>query len=140
MSSNGSGATWLSLLDEKKQDVKKSFGQGYIALRNINSGRSFRSALETFCRSRHEYKLEHRLDATILPSFTAITELVRAVDQSTADLQRLSPSDTLEGLIWWISFNVIKVRNPARRLYLTDPSSARVSSGCSAHTARDSDR
>ena len=112
MSTSGSGATWLSLLDEKKQGIKKCFGQDYSAPKNINSGRSFRSTFETFCRRKGEHRLEPRFEATLLPSLTTITELARAVDQSTTDLQRLAPSERLEGLTWWLLFAVIEVRHP----------------------------
>lgn len=107
MSTSESGASWLSLLEEKKDETKKSLGQDYSVPGEINSGRSFRSAFEKFSRMKGEHRFA-RLEAKLLPSFLPITELARAVGKSSADLQHLAPNETLEGLIWWISFATIE--------------------------------
>ncbi|KAF7502388.1 hypothetical protein GJ744_005966 [Endocarpon pusillum] len=111
MSSSGSGATWLSLLD-KKRHIKESLPRVYAALGDVNSGPSFRAAFENLCKKVKEHKI-YSLEAKLLPSFKAITELARAADQSVADqsaarLPHLQPNDTLEGLVWWTSFTLIK--------------------------------
>lgn len=97
--------------NDKEHDIKESFGQGCSVPGDINSGRSFRTAFETFCRKEGEHRVT-RLEAKFLPSYKPITELARAVDQSAAELQHLPPNDTLESLIWWMSFAVIQVRRP----------------------------
>lgn len=119
MSTSESGATWLSLLEEKKHETKESFGHSYSVPGEINTGRSFRSAFEKFSKKRGEHKVS-RLEAKLLPSFTPITELAKAVSQSSADLQHLAPNETLEGLIWWISFAIIEVNGLIPRPYTAD--------------------
>ncbi|MCJ1271307.1 hypothetical protein MMC22_011207 [Lobaria immixta] len=113
MSSNGSDATWLSLLGGKKHDIDKILGQGYPATADVNSDRSFRTALETLCKKRGEHK-PSRLEAKLFPSYGYITELAEAVDSSAADLKQLAPTDALEGLVWRISFAVIECGFKAR--------------------------
>lgn len=113
MSSNGSDATWLSLLDGKKHDIDKILGQGYPATADVNSGRSFRTALETLCKKRGEHR-PSRLEAKLFPSYGYITELAKAVGSRAADLQQLAPTDALEGLVWRISFAVIECGFKAR--------------------------
>ena len=111
MSNNGSGATWLSLLDEKKHEAKSCFGQDYSVPGDISSGRTFRSAFEKFSKKKGEHRYS-RLEAKLLPSLTPISELARAVDKSAPDLQHLAPSENLEGLVWWISYAIIEVGGP----------------------------
>ena len=108
MSTNGSNVTWPSLLDEKRHEVTECFGQGYQIPVDICSGRSFRSAFEKLSKRKGEYK-PSRLETKLLPSINLISDLFRAVSQSTADLQHLAPNKTLEGLVWWISFAIIEV-------------------------------
>ena len=138
MSSSESGATWLSLLDEKKHDIKECFGQDHSVLGDISNGRSFRSALEKFSKKRGEYRVS-RLEAKLLPSFTPITDLARAVGQSTADLQHLAPNETLEGLVWWISFATIEVSDLTPKAFITDHSIDRVQSWSSSNSPRKPD-
>ncbi|SLM35921.1 Serine/threonine/dual specificity protein kinase, catalytic domain [Lasallia pustulata] len=107
MSISGSGNTWLSIRDEKKHSIKEHFGQGYSVLGDISSGRSFRAALEDFSSKKGERRVE-RLEAKLFPSYIPITQLANAVDKSTADLQDLAPNETLEGLIWSISFALLE--------------------------------
>lgn len=107
-SGSGSGSTWLSLIEDKRLEVKRQFGQGYQTPANINDGRSFRGALEKFCERRREHKAP-KLETKLIPSFTAIRDLARAVGQSIEDLQTLAPNDTPEGLIWWTSFALLEV-------------------------------
>lgn len=114
MSTNGSGASWLSLLDEKKHNIEESFGQGYSIRRDICTGRSFRSAFEVFSKKKGDHKFS-RLEAKLFPSLTSITELAKVVGQSIADLQHLAPNDTLEALVWWTSFALIEVGSPFLR-------------------------
>ena len=108
MSSTSSGVTWLSLLEEKRHEVKECFGHDYRVPDGISSVRSFRSAFEKFSKAKGDYKYS-RLESKIIPSLSPISGLARAVDQSTADLQHLAPGDTLEGLFWWISYAIIEV-------------------------------
>lgn len=131
MSSNGSGATWLSLHDEKKQNIENVLGQGYLVTTDVNSARSFRTALETLCKKRGEYK-PSRLEAKVFPSYRHITELAKAVRNSTAELQQLEPTDTLEGLVWRISFAVIEVNGTISQCYVADQSLVWVQSWSSA--------
>jgi hypothetical protein len=138
MSTSGSGATWLSLLGEKKHDIKESLGQDYSVPGDISSGRSFRHEFEIFCTKKEEHKYS-RLEAKLLPSYSPITELARAVDRSAADLQDLPAKDTLEGLIWWMSFALIEVNDPTRRPYMADPSIVRVQSWNSSWSSCNSD-
>lgn len=111
-SAGGSSASWLSLLEEKKQKVAEEFGRGYEKPGAISNGRLFRTALENFGKKRGEQKVS-RLCAQLLPSYKPITELAKAVGDSAADLSGLAPNHGLEGLIWWISFALIDVENPS---------------------------
>lgn len=106
MSTNSSGTTWLTLHDEKKHQAKEAFGKGYSVPADVISEEALRSALETLSKKKKEHR-SSRLDAKILPSFEAIAELARAVDQSIIDRQHLAPDVKLEGLVWWISFGLI---------------------------------
>ena len=119
MSTSGSGATWHTLHDEKKHQTKEAFeeafGQGYSVPGSVSSEESFRSALESLSTKKKEYR-PSRLDAKILPSLDAIAELARAVDQSIIGPQHLAPDDTLEGLVWWISFALIEVSGPVSKI------------------------
>lgn len=108
---SGSGTTWLSVLEEKKHQIKEDFGKGYIVLGNVSGDRSFRSAFETLSRKKGEYR-PSRLEAKLLPSYGPIVELARAVDQSIGDLQHLAPDETLESLVWGISYALIDVSRP----------------------------
>lgn len=119
MSTSGSGAAWLSLRDEKKQNIEEHFGQGYSVPGDISSGRSFRAAFEAFSSKKGERKVEP-LEAKLFPSYTPITQLAKAVDKSTPDLQYLAPNETLEGLIWWISFALIEVQRLNSIPYMAD--------------------
>ena len=112
MSTSESVATWLSLLDDKKRDIKECFGQGYRVPGDISNGVSFRSAFEKFCRKKGEHKFS-RLEAKLLPSLNPITELAEAVGQSTTELQNLAPNAKPEALIWWITFALIEVNDLA---------------------------
>lgn len=138
MSTSGSGTTWLSLRDEKKHNIKEHFGQGYSVPEDINSGRSFRAALENFSSKKGERRVQ-RLEAKLFPSYIPITQLAKAVDKSTADLQHLAPNETLEGLIWWLSFALIEVHGLIPRPYMADYSIVRVQSWGSADSSCNSD-
>ena len=124
---SGSGSTWLSLIEDKRIEVRRHFGQGYRVPQNINNGRSFRGAIEKFCDSRREHKAP-KLETKLIPSFTAIRDLARAVGQSIGDLQTLAPNDTPEGLIWWTSFALIEVSRLFSRRNVTKRSTVRVPS------------
>ena len=108
MSTSGSGTTWLSLLDEKRHEVKECFGQDYEVPQIISSGRTFRSAFEKFARGKGDYRFS-KLEAKLFPSIIAISELSRLIDQSDTELLHLAPNENLEGLVWWISFAIIEV-------------------------------
>lgn len=138
MSISGSGNTWLSIRDEKKHSIKEHFGQGYSVLGDISSGRSFRAALEDFSSKKGERRVE-RLEAKLFPSYIPITQLANAVDKSTADLQDLAPNETLEGLIWSISFALLEVHGLIPRPYMADPSIVRVQSWGSPDSSCNSD-
>lgn len=138
MSTSGSGTTWLSLRDEKKHNIKEHFGQGYSVPEDISSGRSFREAFEKFSSNKGERRVE-RLEAKLGPFHTPITDLAKAVDKSTADLQHLAANETLEGLIWWISFALIEVHGLVPSPYMADYSIVRVQSWSSAGTSCSSD-
>lgn len=120
--------SWLSLLHDKKDDVQKYFGQDYVGkYRGISSDRSFRSAFENLGSRMGEYRYA-RLEVNITPSLAPISSLARTVDQSIPDIQHLAPNDTLEGLIWWISFATIEVRGPTLSLYVADLFAVRMQS------------
>ena len=117
---SGLDNTWLSLLHDKKHDVKKYFGQDYPGkYGEISSGRTFRFAFEKLSMRMGEYRYA-RLEANIFPSLAPISELAGTVDKSIADIQHLAPNDTLESLIWWISFAIIEVRARTSRIYVAD--------------------
>lgn len=129
MSNSGSGVTWGSLLSEKKDDIQKCLGQGYRLPENIRDGRSFRAAFEDLCRPKVEYRVSRsRLEARLIPSYTPITELAKAVDRSAPNLQDSPFNDTLEDVIWRLAFALIEVNGPASRLDMADHSIVRVQS------------
>ena len=132
---SGSGSTWLSLIEDKGLEVRRQFGQGYKAPVTINNGRSFRSALEKFCERRGEHKAP-KLETKLIPSFTAIRDLAKAVGHSIEDLQTLAPNDSPEGLIWWTSFALLEVSRPFPRHYVTKLSTVRVPSWSPACPSR----
>lgn len=107
MESSGSSTTWLSVLKETKQAVDAAFGPGYGRPGTVFSGRSFRAALEAADTTRKKHKVS-RLDAKLLPTYGSITDLAHAVDESTTDLPGPPPTDGLEPLVWWTSFDLIK--------------------------------
>lgn len=108
MSTNGSSATWLSVLEEKKHDIAQAFGKDCKVPLTICDGRSFRSALEKLSSRKGEHKVS-RLATKLIPSLTPVAHLARAAGQSISDLQQLAPNEAPEGLIWWISFALIEV-------------------------------
>lgn len=108
MSTSGLGATWLTLLDEKKHQIREAFGQGYNVPGDITGVRAFRSALENLCRKKAEHRTQ-RLEARLLHAYGPISELSRAVDRSITDPQNAAPQDTLEGLVYGISSALIEV-------------------------------
>ena len=110
MSTSDSGATWLSLLDDKEEDIKKGFGQGYRLPGDISNERSFRSAFEKFCSKRGEHKYS-RLEAKLLPSLKPITGLAEAIGRSTTELQNLASNTKPEAVIWRITFALIEVND-----------------------------
>lgn len=128
MSSNG---TWLSLLEEKKIEARESFGQGYSPPARLNSDSSFRAAFEKTCERKKEYRPQ-RLETKLINSYIPITELAKAVHQSISDLQDLGPNDSLEALMWWISFGLIEASNSAAKSYVADRSIVRMSGWGSA--------
>ena len=107
-STNGSGATWLSLLEDKRLEARTILGQGYTPPPNLNSDRSFRTAFEKFCETNREYRAP-RLETKLIKSYSPTIELAKAVGRSITDLQHLEPNDTLEALIWSVSFALIQV-------------------------------
>lgn len=127
MSTGGSAATWLSLLGEKKHDIQECLEHGYNLPGDIRDGRSFRTAFETFCRPMVEYRVS-RLETKLIPSYAPIIELAKAVDRSAPDLQHLTSNDTLEGLIWRLSFALIEVNGSALRPDMADHSTVRLQS------------
>ena len=132
---SGLNTTWLSLLHDKKHDVEEFFGQDYLGeYRDINSGHSFRSALKKLSKETDEYRYA-QLEVKIILSLAPIGELAKTVDQSFADIQHLVPHETLESLVWWISFAVIEVRGHTSRLYVADLFTVRVQSWSSADSA-----
>ena len=136
---SGLNTTWLSLLHDKKHDVENFFGQDYPGeYRDISSGRSFRSALRKLSKETGEYRYA-QLKVKIIPSLAPISELAKTVDQSFTDIQPLVPNETLESLVWWISFAVIEVRGLISRLYVADLFTVGVQSRSSADFACKSD-
>lgn len=131
MSSSGSDATWHSLLEEKKQNIEKVLGQGYPVTAKVNSDRSFRDVLETFCKKQGEYRLS-RLQARVFPSYKHIIDLAKAVGASAAASQQLADKDTLESLVWRISFAVIEVNGIISQCYVADRYLGRAQSRSSA--------
>ena len=131
MSSNGSDATWHSLLADKKQDIENVLGQGYPVTAKVNSDRSFRDVLETFCKKQGERKLS-RLEARVFPSYKHIIDLAKAVGTSAAAPQQSAGKDTLESLVWRISFAVIEVNGIISQCYVADRYLGRAKSWSSA--------
>ena len=136
---SGLDTTWLSLLHDKTHDVKSFFGQDYPGeYRDISSGRSFRSALKKLSKETGEYRYA-RLEVKIVLSLAPIRELAKSVDQAFTVFQHLAPNQTLESLVWWVSFAVIEVRCPTPPLYVADLFTVRVQSWSSADSACQSD-
>lgn len=138
MSSNGSSSTWLSLLEDKKDKIENILRQGYPITSDVISDRSFRTALETLCRKRGEYR-PSRLEAKLFPSYRHIIELVKAVGYSAVELQQLAPTKPLERLVWRISFAVIEVNGTVSQCYVADQPLVRVQSWSSAESSCDPD-
>lgn len=111
-SGSASDGTWLSLLDEKKQHVRESFGPDY-KFRRIGNRRAFRSALEKLCSREREYQPPQIL-TTIVSSVYPVAQFAKAIDESA--LQHLSSEEGLEGLIWDTSFALIEVSSPRVRV------------------------
>lgn len=107
MVSSGSSTTWLSLLEDIKQEIYEGLGPGYGLPGAVRSGLSFRAALEDVDTKRGKHK-GSRLSAKLLPTYKSITNLSHAVAHSTTDLQGLPPNDGLEPLVWWTSFALIE--------------------------------
>ena len=125
---SGLNTTWLSLLHDKKRDIKMCFWQDYHGeYGDISSGRSFRFAFKKLIKKTGKYS-DARLEANIVPSLAPISKLAKSVDQSFVDTQHLAPNETLESLVWWISFAIIEVRGPISRLYVSDLFTVRVQS------------
>ena len=125
MSTTELSATWLSHLEEKKQAINESFGQGYDPSGAVSTGRSFRTALEDFYKKRKEYEVS-RLEAKLLPSYESITEICRSISHSAADLQDSQPKDTGQALFWRISFVLIEVSRYLSRPCIADQLTARM--------------
>ena len=103
-----SSRSWLSLHEDKKHDIDNVLGQGYRATANVNSSHSFRIAFETFCKKRGAHKTS-RLETPLFSSSKHITGLAKEVGKFTAELHQLAPTNTLESLVWRISFALIEV-------------------------------
>ena len=101
--------TWLSLRDRKKRQIKGALSQAYNRVAVVDGPRSFRSAFENLCKKKRQYRI--RLEAKLLPSYRPITELASAIDRSITDRQEKAVNDTLEGLVWDVSFTLIEVRS-----------------------------
>ena len=129
---SGLNTNWLTLLHEKKRDIKKYFWQDYLSeYGDISNGRSFRFAFKKLIRKTGKYR-DARLEANIIPSLAPISKLAKSVDQSFADTQLLASNETLESLVWWISFAIIEVRGLISRLYVSNLFTVRVQSWSSA--------
>lgn len=102
-----SDATWLALLDEQKQAVRSSFNR----LPNTDNARSFRRELELLCKKEGE-KRPPIVSRTIIDSIYPIAKFSKIIEDSAEDLQRLSPGERLEGLVWMTSFALIEVSWP----------------------------
>ena len=127
MVSSGSSATWLSLFEEKKQNVYASLGSGYPgAVCRIHS---FRAALEDIDKRRGTHKAS-RLEAKLLPTYRCVADLSRAVRHSAEDLHHLQPNDDLEALVWWISFTLIEASSRTPIFCVADLILARMESRC----------
>lgn len=108
MSTSESDVRWLSLLEEKIQDIGK---RGYRLLVAINDGRSFRASFEAICKRQREHR-SSQLEAILLPSYTSIIKLAQGVGKSAPDLLHSPLKCTLEALIWKVSFVLIEVNDP----------------------------
>ena len=125
MSIGGLDNTWLSFLNDKKHEVKKHFGQDYpCKYEMISDGISFRFALHDLITKMGEYS-HTELEANIT-SFASICSIARTFDLHIAEIQHLAPKDTLESLIWRISFAIIEVRGLTLCLYATDLFTVRI--------------
>lgn len=100
--------TWLSVFEERKQAVNKSFGPGYGLPGAVCSIHSFRDAIEALDKRRKKYKAS-RLDAKLLYTYNSISYLCSAITRSIPDLRSLPSNDNLEALVWWTSFALIEV-------------------------------
>ena len=128
MSISGLDTTWLSLLHDKTYDVKTIFGEDYHdEYGDINSDHSFGFAFEKLMGKTGRYR-NARLEANMIASLAPISELAKTVDQSVANIQHLASNGTLEGLIWWMSFAIIEVRDRTSSLYVADQFTVRVQS------------
>ena len=116
--SSGSSATWSSLLEDKQAEVRATIGPGCRIPGTPYDDSSFRSTFESFCKRQKEKKVPP-LEAKLFPSYGKIETLAKAVDEYASDLANRPPHDTLEGLVWWISFATIEVKP-----YLPVPDSA----------------
>ena len=117
MSTNESGATWLSLLDEKKEDINKDFGQKYWVPGDIGNGQFFRSAFEKLCSKKAEHKFSP-LEAKLLPSLIPSTEVAKAIGQSITELQNLAPNtkpEALAAVLWMLRLRTLYMRCKACR-------------------------
>lgn len=127
MDSSGSSTTWLSVLEETKQEVDAALGPGYGHPGAVWDGRSFRTALEVVGKKRRRHKVS-RLDAKLLHTYKSITDLAYAVAHSTTDLQGLLPNDGLEPLVWWTSFALIEASCHTLMFYVADKLKERIES------------
>ena len=109
--SMSSNSTWLSLLEEKKIEARDSFEQSYSLPTSLNSDSSFRTAFEKLCEKKREHRSQRPDIRSLVDSFIPIADLAKAVHESIGDMQDLHPDDTLEALIWWISFGLIEASN-----------------------------
>ena len=125
MSSNGSGASWLSMHDKKKHSIEKVLTQGYSLTFDVDSDRTFRTMFEILCERRKVYRAS-RLEAKLFPSYRHIIELAKAVGNSTVELRQLAPTNTLELLVWRISSAVIEVKGTILHCYVADQPLVRV--------------
>ncbi|KAL8752824.1 MAG: hypothetical protein Q9184_005613 [Pyrenodesmia sp. 2 TL-2023] len=107
MPSSGSSVTWLSVFEEKKQAVNKSFGPGYGLSGAVCGIHSFRDSIEALDKRRKKYKAS-RLDAKLLYTYKPISYLCSAITRSIPDLRDLPPNDNMEALVWWTSFALIE--------------------------------
>ena len=122
---SGLDNTWLSFLNDKKHDIKKHFEQDYPGkYEMISDGISFRFALGDLTIRMGEYN-HNELEANIT-SFASICSIARTLDLHIAEIQHLAPNDTLQSLIWRISFAMVEVRGLTLCLYATDLFTVRI--------------